>query len=356
MIRFPALIALPMLALSTVPAVAQPKANDVQPDRIPFGTVYAGAIVEGSFLVYEAGRNADIPFEVTAPKFITVLHKATEVKLFGPGNVFTSGTVEFALDTSVVGDFSGEIRVTLGNAVAKVPVSATVKPGKKGLPRLLVVETPFLRYSTRHGADFAAWTDLVRDASLDVNYLLVTSGKPVLRDLDLGKFDCVLLAERGLVELQAADTKRVRAYAEAGGRVVVATSRFLVGTVEKANAVLDGYGIQMQDEEAEGSRSDVTLEESDFDPELVKAGVKSAHFLRASPVAVTNDKTGRVLAKAIRVGMPGDGFVAMAEAGKGEVIALGQSLWCMWIGEEKLAAGTDNALLLRRLLEPRKRK
>jgi hypothetical protein len=348
-------IAVMVLALSGVSAMAQPKANEVQPDRLPLGTVYTGAIVEGSFLVFEAGTNADIPLAVTAPKFVTVRHKATHYQEFGPGNDFICGTVEFALDTSAAGDLSGEFSVTLGKAAAKVPISATVKPTKKGLTRLLIAETPFERYSTGQGEDFRAWTDLVKDASLDVNYLLVTRGKPVLRDLDLGMFDCVLLASTGLFDLQPADIKRVREFAEAGGRVVVSANAFFRGTVEKANAVLDGYGMQMQDEEAQGDLNDVTLEKGDFDPNLVKAGVKSAHFFRASPVAVTDDKAVRVLVKAIGVGKPGDGFVTLAKAGKGEVVALGESLWWNWIGERQ-AAGTDNARLLRWLLVPLKEK
>jgi hypothetical protein len=348
-------IAVLVLASPGVSAEAQPKANDVQPDHLPLGTVYTGAIVQGSFLVFEMGKNPDLPFSVTAPKFITVRHKAARHQEYGAGNDFICGSVEFTLDTSVAGELSGEFRVILGNAAVKVPISATVKPVKAGLPRLLIVETPFERYSTRHGEHFKAWTDLVKEASLDVNYLLTIPGKPVLGDLDLGKFDAVLLASTGLTELQAADVKRAREFAEAGGRVVVAANAFFRGTVEKANAVLDKYGIQIRDEEAHPGRNAVTVEKDDLDPSLVTAGVRSARFFRASPVAMTDARAGCVLVKAVGVGRPGDGFVAAAKAGKGEVIALGQSLWWNWITDEQ-AAGADNARLLRRLLVLRKAK
>jgi len=335
-----------------VPANARPKANDVQPDSLPLGTVYTGAIAEGSFLLLEAGTNPDIPFSVTAPKFVRVGRTATHQQEFGPGNDFICGTVEFALDTSTSGNLTGEFSVKLGNAVAKIPISATVKPVRKGLPRLLIVETPFACYSTDKGEKFKSWTELVKDASLDANYLLVTSGKPVLRDLELGKFDCVLLASTGLTELQPADIKRVREFAEAGGRVIVSANAFFVGTVEKANEVLGGYGIQMRNTEARlGQTNDVTLGKDDLESDLVKAGVRTARFFRASPVALTADKAGRVLVKASGVGEPGDGFVASARAGKGEVVVLGESLWWNWI-TEKEAAGTDNARLLRCLLIP----
>jgi hypothetical protein len=342
-----------LLALFAGPASAQPKGGDVQPDRIAVGTVYSGATVEASFLVFEPGTDPKIMMRVTAPKFVKVLNKAIHHQQFGAGNDFVCGTVELAIDTSAAGQWSGEVSVTLGQTTVKVPVSATVKPRPAGLSRLLIAETPFERYSTGDGRDYAAWTDLVKDASVDVSYLLVARGKPVLRDLDLSKFDCVLLASTGLTELTPGDVKKVRAFAEAGGRVVVAANAFFVGTVKKANAVLAGYGIEMRDEEAQNNQNDVTLGKDDLDPQVVKAGVQSLHFFRASPVAVTDEKAGRVLAQAVGVGQAGDGFVARAKAGKGEVMALGQSLWWNWITANR-AAGTDNAKLLRWLLVPAK--
>jgi hypothetical protein len=353
MSRVHAGIAALVFALAWAPAEAQPVAGKAQPDRLPLGTVYTGAIVEGSFLVYEAGKGPNTPFSVTAPKFVKVRHSATRHQQFGPGNDFIVGTVEFALDTSAAGDLSGEFSVTLGKAAAKVPISAAVKKARKGLPRLLVVETPFHSTSTGDGEDFKAWTGLAEGASLDVSYLSVTRGKPVLRDLELGKFDCVLLASSGLIALQPADVKRVRGFAEAGGRVVVSANYFFRGSVGKANEVLQGYGVQVRDEESRVGRADVTVGKEDLDPGLVKAGVKSARFFRASPVAVTDGKAGRALVKAVGVGQPGDGFVASAKAGKGEVVALGESLWWHWV-TDKQAAGADNARLLRSLLVPPK--
>jgi hypothetical protein len=343
--------ALLTIALSAFPAAGQPKAGDVQPDRIPFGVAHVGAIVEGSCMVFEPGRDSKIPFSVTAPKFVTVRRTETHHQQYGPGRDFVCGTVEFGIDTSAAGALSGEIAVTLGNSAARVPVSATVRPATRGLTRVLIVETPFCQYSTSQGEKYKVWTDLVKEASLDVSYLLVARGQPVLGDLDLSKFDCVLLADGGLVQLQAADIRRVRAFAEAGGRVVVAANRFMRGTVEGANTVLDGYGLKIIDEEAHGAFNDATLEKGNFDPILEKAGVKSARFFRASPVRVTDDKSGRILVNAAGVGTPGEGFVASAKAGKGEVMALGESMWWHWITPEQ-ARGTDNAKLLRRLLEP----
>src|SRR5580698_4441537 len=89
-----AILANLLLVFSTASAFALPKPGDTQPDCIHFGNVYTGAIVEGSFQVYETGQNADIPFAVTAPKFVKVRKQATEARQFGTGNNFICGSVE----------------------------------------------------------------------------------------------------------------------------------------------------------------------------------------------------------------------------------------------------------------------
>src|SRR5262249_12801429 len=200
------------------------------------------------------------------------------------------------------------------------------------------------------------WTDLVADAGWDVSYLAVTQGRPLFRDLDLSKFDVILLDAGGLVtEGNAEDLKRARAFAEGGGRLVLTANRFFSGSVDAANKVLDGYGLKMLNEEApigpQRFIPAVVLDKKSFAPEVVKAGIKSARFHRFSPIVVSADKPARVLVKAVDVGGPKDGYVAVAKAGKGEVVALGASLWWLW-GSESGARGTDNARLPRRLLTP----
>jgi hypothetical protein len=337
--------------LFVCPAFAQPKPDGPQPDRLHLGVVYVGATVEASFLLREAGNNPDIKLDVTVPKFVKVHNKSTAVRQFGPESKdFVFGSVEISIDTSAAGEFSGELRVTLGQTMAKVPVSATVKARRPGLTRILIAETPFEQWTTRDGTMFQAWTELVKDSPFDVNYLLVHRGKPVLRDLDLEKFDCVFLPAGALVFATPADVKRAREYAEKGGSVVVAANSSFTGSVEQANAVLAGYGLQMRDEEArELEQKDVTLRKDDFDPRLAKEGVQSLRFYRASPIAATDATKAQALVRAEGVGQAGDGFVVSAQAGKGKVIAIGQSLWWNWISKEQ-AQGTDNAKLLRWLL------
>jgi hypothetical protein len=245
------------------------------------------------------------------------------------------------------------VAVTLGSSKVKVPVTAMVKARKRGYSRVLIVETPFDKYSTDDGGVFKPWTDLVAKSPLDVSYLLVRKDKSVFRDLDLAKFGCVFVAENGLIHLTEADVNAVRKYAEGGGRVVVAANSFFVGTVPKANEVLADSGIEMRDTEAQGrGQNEVTIEKGQLHERLVKDGIETVTFYRASPIRVADAKRGRVLIPASGVGEPGDAFVASAAVGNGEVIAIGQSLWWNWVGEKR-AKGADNAKLLRWLLVPR---
>jgi hypothetical protein len=350
MSRFVTLLALTLLA---APAAAQPKAGTVQPNKIAVGTVYTGATVEASFLVYEPGTDPKIKFEVKAPKFVQVLDKTAEARQFGKGNDFVAGTVELAVDTKAAGDLSGDVEVTLGDTKVKVPVTATVKARKKGYSRVLLADSPFHSTSTGDGGMFKTWTDLVAASPLDVSYLRVRKDKPVLRDLDPAKFDCVFLDGGGLYWLTGDDVKKLRKYAEGGGRVVVSANAFFVRSVPKANEVLADSGIQMRDVESRvQGQNEVTIGKDDLHPRLAKDQIESVTFHRASPTQVTDDKLGRVLVKAAGVGEPGDGFVALGTLGKGEVIAIGQSLWWYWITPER-AKGADNAKLLRWLLIPR---
>jgi hypothetical protein len=335
-------------------AGAQPMSGQAQPDRIAFGNVYTGATVEASFLVFERGDDTKIKFEVTAPKLVRLIDKSIDKQEYGPGNNFVRGGVVFAIDTSAAGELNGDVVVTLGRQTVKVPVRATVKPRRAGLLRMLVAETPFSRYSTGDGRMFDAWTGLVKDAAWDVSYLHTTPGKPVLRELDLSPFDCLLLGQEGLLRLTPADVKRVRTFAEAGGRVVVAANYFFRDTVKLANTVLAGYGVELQDAESRTGPNPVDLGEGDLDPSLVKAGIKTARFFRASPITV--GKSGRVLARAVGVGNPGDAFAAITRAGRGEVVALGQSLWCFWITPEQDPNGGNKGLLRWLLASARQRR
>jgi len=345
----PLQIAVVLLVLFAAKVNGQAKVGQVQPDRIVFDKVYAGAMVEASFLVFAApSADGKTKFEVTAPPFVKVLRKDTDVSNAG-GREYLRGTVEFALDTTKVGKFTDKIAVQLNATSVHVPVSASVRPQRAGLLRLLVVETPFQRFSTSDGGHFRQWTDLVAAAPWDVHYLLAPRDQSVLRDLKLSDFGAVLLGPEGVWGMKPADVKRVRAYVEDGGSVIVMANYFFRGTVEKANTLLTRYGVKMADAEARDGSAEVTIEKDAIDSQLVKAGIERVTFFRASPSTVTNPMLAKVLVKAAHVGQSDDGFVATANAGNGKIIVIGQSLWWDWVSSHRDPHGS-NAKLLRWVL------
>jgi hypothetical protein len=219
------------------------------------------------------------------------------------------------------------------------------------LTRLLVTETPFSRFSTSDAALFDAWRQIIDGAHLDVHYLDARPGLPVLRAFDLAKIDVVLLGQEGLLGLDDSDVDRLKTFTEQGGRTIVAANYFFRGTVGKANALLTPYSLRMRDVEPDRPNEfDIGAAEVASDP--LTRGVTSLYFFRPSPVAVTDSGKGKNLVPA--PAYPGEGFVAVARAGRGEVVALGQSLWWHWLtqGRDKTAG---NAVLMRNLLEKRAR-
>jgi hypothetical protein len=100
---------------------------------------------------------------------------------------------------------------------------------------------------------------------------------------------------------------------------------------------------------------EVTVSKQGLDSDLVDAGIGSVHFFRASPIAVEDAIRGQVFVKASEVGEAGDGFVARARVRRGEMIAIGQSMWWHWICKQQ-AGDADNGKLLSWLLMPPKDK
>jgi hypothetical protein len=340
-----------LACVGSVASAAEPR--ETQPNSLLFGTLPVDGTAEGSFMIFAPADEPKPNIKVDAPKFVKVLDTGTHFQEFGMGNGYTCVTVEVAIDTAKAGEFSGEIAVTVGDTVTKVPVTATVKARKPGAPRVLVVGTPFERYATNDGKHFKGWTDVVDSAGLEVSYLLVREKKAVTRDLDLSKFDSVLMSGEALYGATDDDVKRVRAYAEAGGRVLVTANAFLVGSVKGANVILDGYGLEIKDFEAPGIGKELVLDKDHFSADVVKAGVQKAKFFRASPVKT--DKGARVLVTSPEFEDKAFGYAAVGKAGKGEVVALGESLWWNWVSEKR-AKDSDNGKLLAHLLAPQRTK
>ena len=131
--------------------------------------------------------------------------------------------------------------------------------------------------------------------------------------------------------------------------MIVPANHFAIGLVAKANELLTPYGLRMTDAEPGGRTPRFELKGAVISRDALTEGVKQVNVFRPSPTAVTDKAQGRILVAAPHY--PGQGFVAVAKAGKGEVVAVGDSLWWYWIGGNGAAdGGSDNARLLQNLL------
>ncbi|MBI3861128.1 MAG: hypothetical protein HY290_04450 [Planctomycetia bacterium] len=329
-------------------ALAQPVVGSIQPDLLSLGTVRVGATVEASVRIFGEGTDtAGVAVKTQPPRFVRITETRLGTQQYGNVPPSVVCDVVISLDTSRAGEFSGKIKVQIGEIEVEVPVAASILEQEAGLSGVLVVETPFQRFSTSDSSIFDPWLEVVKSAKLDVSYLEVDGARPVLRDLDLEKFDVVLLAGTGLHYAGEGDREKLNKFVAGGGRVVIAANHFMSGSVAKANEFIVPFGLKMTDVEPRGGYPVFEVEGDEILKHKLTAGVGTLRFQRPSPVAVEDEKKGKILVAAPP--FQDAGFVAVAEAERGQVVVMGVSLWWNWIAS-KDEAGADNARLLRNLL------
>ena len=345
-------LAYPLIAVSCSiwlhqPAFAQPDMKKSQPDQLDFGMTYVGATMEGSFRLYQDGDDASrVHVEVKAPDFVKaeVIEKGSNT--YGRLGSKVHVEVKVVIDTSSVGNFKGEILATVAGRELAVPVSARVLEPKKDATRLLVIGSPLHSTSTGDGSLFNAWRELVENAELETSCLLVEREKPLLGKLELSRFDVVLLGPGAVFWIKPPEIALLHDYLLQGGRVVVCANRFFSKTPERANAITSPYGLEMADTEDAGGGA-VELAGGQITKHALTNGVERLSFFRASPITTKDPMNAKILVAAPN--FEGQGLVAVARAGKGEVVLLGQSLWWNWISEKR-AGKSQNSRLLQNLL------
>jgi hypothetical protein len=127
------------------------------------------------------------------------------------------------------------------------------------------------------------------------------------------------------------------------------------GSVAKANELLVPHGLRMTDTEPQstGGYHVAEIGPSGITDTSLTKDVRMLKFHRPSPVAVTDKVIETILVSAPPY--PGEGFVAVADVGKGEIVAVGISMWWLWIASEQ-EKGADNAVLLKNLLTKLRKK
>lgn len=342
-----------LIVLLLIPGAAtgQIVVGKSQPDALTLGIVRVGATVEASFRIFEKGDDAaGVPLEIAPPAFVRVKQTRLGTQTFGNLGKFVTFDVIVSIDTATEAEYDEPIEVRIGEQHVEIPVTVIVSAQEPDQTRLLVLETPFHRFSTGDASLFGAWLDLVASENFDVHYFDVDRSESVLRDADLAEFDVVLLSGESLIFAQKADFEKLTQFMRDGGRVVVPANSFMQGTVAKANELLVPLGLRMDDIEPRGQGS-FEIDESEIAADPLTAQVQRVKVSRPSPISVTDEEKGRIL-----VGcppFPEQAFVAASTVGRGEVIAIGASLWWNWIASDH-EKGADNAVLLKNLLTKRR--
>ncbi len=322
-----------------------------QPDRVDFGAVRVGATIEGSVMVYEDGDDASkVKVDLESPEFVSTKIIRKGAKTYGKYGSKVNVEIGIVMDASKAGEFKGELIATIGGRRVPIQISATILAPMKDSRRVLVAETPFVATSTSDASLFDPWRQLVRSAELNVDYLMVDGDKSVLRDLDLSGYDVILLGQGGVYWIKEPDIARLNKYLFRGGRVIVTANHFFSGMPAKANKITSTFGLEMTDTERGGLAGYIELGDDDIKPHPLTQDVGRLRFRRASPIMAKDPMNGKILVAA--PSYEGQGYVAFARAGKGEVVMLGQSLWWNWISKGQ-AADSQNRLLLRNLLTVR---
>jgi hypothetical protein len=336
------LTALGVLLLVPLSLAAGPL--EAQPDFIEFGRVNVGAVAEASVMVRAAGADtAGHAVKIVPPPFVSIDNIHVRQRDYGDKKTVEC-SFHILLDTRKAGELKGEVAVEFAGGKYAWPVSASVVAPKPGQTRVLIVETPFHIYSTDDAKIFRSWLELQKAAEFDVQYWLVDRSRPVLRGNTLDNFDVVLLDGNGLHALQDEDRKRLKRFVELGGRLVVGANHFFQGSVERANALVGGYGMKLHDEEQAFGQGAMQLGKDRLAADPLTKDIDSLYFHRASPISVTDPKKAKLLTR-----FDDDvGVIAVARLDPGEVILMGDSMWWLWINRQGMKA--DNAKMLRLML------
>jgi hypothetical protein len=348
-------VALTAVLAQPITALAQVVLDTVSPDRLTFGEVYVGSTVEASVRLFFADTDSSgVAVFVKPPESIRVKWIELGTQSYGSRGTFKVCDICVAVDTKAPARRTGTILVKFGDSHGSIPVDVTILPADFRRTKVLVVETPIQRFSTNTAKTFEPWLNIVKSARLNVSSLASRRHELVIHDLDLSDYDVILVGSDGLYWLSDEEIEKLQEFVRHGGRLIVPANHFFRGTVERANKILKPFGLSMSDSELPGIAVEEIKPPQITDDPLTK-GVRSLKFLRPSPVFLA-DKADRSRARILvaKESDPSQGYLAVAKAGKGEVIALGTSLWWNWIASDTERGG-DNALLLQNVLtKPRR--
>lgn len=290
------------------------------PPWFDFGTVYVNSIVDASCLI----QNANMTDIKSHPDWIVLDH--VDPGYSHPISRNGSGAFYFHVDTSVGGSYSGAIVVQTNVGDIDVPVSLVVRTTPAPRLKMLVYETPFTMYSTFEPEDFAPMTRVMDTGLINVSY-----SYDFLPPED---YDLVLLAWDALWSPQD-QIDSLKSYVESGGCLIVCADYFYRTSVDKANEIINDFGLSMRDEEY-----GYEIFATDFAQHPITTDVSLLRMLRPSPVESLTPEA-IVLARPSGV-LENEGVLAISEqANGGKIIVIGNSLW--WYSFLKYGENYDNS-------------
>ncbi len=214
--------------------------------------------------------------------------------------------------------------------------------------------------ATLYQADYyRPWFNLVREAKLDVSYIEslsfreFASGPSGANGVpeELARFDVILLADGGIVDLSLNKSLMLSQFIESG---MLMRHRHcepgrLSESVLHANRLLEPLGLHMVDQDLDGLGPGYPGDRGspNSSPRCASGGVKK--LTTSSDRQRRSRSETRRLRRSWSISLGSqDGFVAISREGHGELVAIGVVNLPEWIG--KRGQGTDNARFLKNLL------
>ena len=150
----------------------QPEPGPVlYPAHLNFGPLHVGSFGEANahFFIEGDREQGELVTKVVPPPFLKVknLRIRERTQREKTGQLIELG---LSIDTSRVGDYSGQVVIKYGDHRINLPVSARVLPKQENSTKVLVI-TPSFGDTSIDSSYYQPWFKLVEEANLDVSYL-----------------------------------------------------------------------------------------------------------------------------------------------------------------------------------------
>src|SRR5262245_19943547 len=146
-------------------------AKATMPDRVLLGTVRVGATVDASVRVFtDLTDPSGVKAYCREPYFVAVRKTYVGGPSEGTARESVFCDVFFSIRAATPGEHSGSLRVFVGDQKVDIPISVNVLPPDSTLPRVLITETPFVRYATDDASIFEPLLERLKSANVDIHY------------------------------------------------------------------------------------------------------------------------------------------------------------------------------------------